>query len=85
MEDEADPSALLCSEAGGIGDVEAEDAAGTDSVALSSALELRPSAVSHMVQGHKRNRLMVSKGRCQAALELSEKLSHRQNYISKPN
>ena len=40
MEDEADPSALLCSEAGGIGDVEAEDAAGTDSVALSSALEL---------------------------------------------
>ena len=84
MEDEADPSALLCSQAGGIGDVEAEDAAGTDSVALSSALELRPSAVSHMVQGHKRNRLTVSK-KCQAALELSEKLPHRQSDISKPN
>ena len=68
-----------------MGNVEAEDAGGTDTVALSSPPELRPSAATHMVERHKGNRLMVSTQKCQAALDLTEKLPNRQNDTAKPN
>ena len=60
MEDDADPPALLGSDGADIGEAKAADAAGADSVALSSAPEVRPSAVSVMAQTHKANQQGVS-------------------------
>ena len=62
MEDDADPPALLGSDGADIGEAKAADAAGAESVALSSAPEVRPSAVSVMAQTHKANSLVVFQG-----------------------
>ena len=60
MEDDEDPPALLGSEGAGIGEVGAEEAAGADSVGISSAPEVRPSVVSVMAQAHEASQLVVS-------------------------
>ena len=60
VEGAADPPALLGSEGADIGVAGAAGAAGAESVALSSAPQVRPSAVSVMAQAHKANQLRKS-------------------------
>ena len=71
MEDDEDPPALLGSEGAGTGEVGAEEAAGADSVGISSAPEVRPSVVSAMAQAHEASQVVVS----------TRKLSHHLRYI----